>query len=157
LAATGNSNFGYFSGGFPGAVTLVHRISYSNDTQIASLRGSLSIDRWRHASTGNANFGYIGGGQTGSGNPGISISTVDRIDYSNDITTTSVRGPLSIISSRLAATGNSNFGYFSIGVDNTSTIVNRINYSNDTATASLRGLLSSGRNFLAATTNARSS
>ena len=155
LSATGNSNFGYFSGGYPGAVSTVHRISYSNDTQIASLRGSLSIDRWRHVSTGNANFGYIGGGQTGSGNPGITISTVDRINYSNDITTASVRGPLSSPRASIAATGNSNFGYFGGGYGS---IVDRINYSNDTAVASVRGPLSTAsRTFPAATTNARSS
>jgi hypothetical protein len=37
------------------------------------------------SATGNSNFGYFGGG---------GLSTVDRIDYSNDISVASVRGPL---------------------------------------------------------------
>ena len=43
-------------------------------------------------------FGYFGGGSPGS------LSTVDRIDYSNDTATASVRGPLSLDRSTLAAT-----------------------------------------------------
>jgi hypothetical protein len=41
-------------------------------------------------------YGYFGGGAA----PG-SVSRVDRIDYSNDTATASVRGPLSLIVDRL--------------------------------------------------------
>jgi hypothetical protein len=94
------------------------------------------------AATGNSSFGYFGGG----GNPG-SVSTVDRIDYSNDTATASPKGPLSAARYRLAATGNSSYGYFGGGFPGTRSTVDRIDYSNDTATASLKGPLSLARNI----------
>ena len=149
--ATGNSNFGYFGGGSPTTAT-IDRIDYSNDTQIASVRGPLSISRQGISATGNSNFGYFGGG-TNPSVPAV-FSTVDRIDYSNDSATASVRGPLSINRTLSAATGNSNFGYFGGGSTPTSvSTVDRIDYSNDTATASVRGPLSITSYFLSATGN----
>ena len=85
-------------------------------------------------------FGYIGGGA----NP-PTYSTVDRIDYSNDTATASVRGPLSAINDHLAATGNTDFGYFGGGYAGSlagTTKVDRVDYSNDTAAASTKGPLS---------------
>ena len=87
-------------------------------------------------------YGYFGGGTPGS------RSTVDRIDYSNDTATASVRGPLSLSRYGLAATGNSSFGYF--GAGGNSSTVDRIDYSNDTATAPAKGPLSAGRAYLSA-------
>jgi hypothetical protein len=88
-------------------------------------------------------FGWFGGGG--------SASTVDRIDYANDLATASVRGPLSHSSSSLAATGNINFGWF--GGGQPISTVNRIDYASDLATASVRGPLSVARFSLAATGN----
>ena len=48
-------------------------------------------------------YGYFGGGV----NFPSFYSTVDRIDYSNDTATASVRGPLSLARGYLAATQNS--------------------------------------------------
>ena len=42
--------------------------------------------RWFLSATSNASFGYFGSGP---------ISTVERIDYSNDTATASLKGPLS--------------------------------------------------------------
>ena len=55
--------------------------------------------------TSNASFGYFGGGNG-------AVSTVDRIDYSNDTATAVAKGPLSVTRYKLAATGNASFGYF---------------------------------------------
>jgi hypothetical protein len=41
------------------------------------------------SATGNSNYGWFGGGRTPT-----TVSTVDRIDFSNDSVTASVRGPL---------------------------------------------------------------
>ena len=98
MAATGNSNFGYFGGG--GVTKTVHRIDYSNDTATASIKGPLSAGRRYFTATGNSNFGYFGG------NSGPELSLVDRINYSSDTATASVRGPLSLARSSLAATTN---------------------------------------------------
>ena len=101
-SSTGNSNFGYFGGGYGPSVSIVDRIDYSNDTTSASIRGSLSQGRQSSAATGNSNFGYFGGGF----NNGPPIVSVNRIDYSNDLSITSVRGSLSLARGRLAATTN---------------------------------------------------
>jgi len=96
---------------------------------------------------GHLDYGWFGGGRGGS-----NLSTVDRIDYSNDTATASLRGPLSAARYLLAATGTSTYGWFGGGSGPFST-VDRIDYSNDTATASLRGPLSAARAASAATQN----
>ena len=80
-------------------------------------------------------FGYIGAGT----NP-PHYSSVERIDYSNDTATASVRGPLSAATYLLTATGNTSFGYYAGGYNHGSR-VDRIDYSNDNATASPKGPL----------------
>ena len=76
-------------------------------------------------------YGYFGGGEISGPTP---ISTVDRIDYSNDTATASPKGPLSLARGYLGATSNQSYGYFGAGWYST---VDRIDYSNDTATASV--------------------
>ena len=141
LTATGNQNFGYFGGGYtPNPFSTVSRIDYSNDTATASTKGPLSSQKLRTGATGNSSFGYFGGGQNPAASPS-NLSTVDRIDYSNDGAAASPKGPLSLARTALTATGNQDFGYFGGGELFTS-IVDRIDYSNDTATASPKGPLS---------------
>ena len=104
LAATGNSNYGWFGGGSPGPLATVDRIDFSNDSPSALVRGPLSLERFSLAATGNSNYGWFGGGY----NPSAPTykATVDRIDFSNDSVTASPRGPLSLTRDSLAATSN---------------------------------------------------
>ena len=155
LAATGNSNYGWFGGGLnpaasPTTVSRVDRIDFSNDSVTASLRGSLSFARSSLAATGNSNYGWFGGGF--SQDSFSTVNTIDRINFSNDSVTASPRSFLSTPTRGLSATGNTNYGWFSGGFPNSSlTLVNRINFSNDTTSA--RGQLSAARAYLAATSN----
>ena len=88
-AGTGNGTFGYMAGGTQQYRSSVNRISYLNDTAIALLKGPLNIGRRDQGGAGNANFGYVAGGEvSGGGN----TSTVERIDYSDDVTTASPKG-----------------------------------------------------------------
>ena len=116
VAATGNASFGYFGGGYvsAGPVATIDRVDYSNDIVNASPKGPLSAVGYGLAATGNASFGYFGAGSDPGG--GTGTSTVDRIDYSNDTATISVRGPLSAARYSGAATGNASFGYFGAGL-----------------------------------------
>ena len=66
---------------------------------------------------------------------------VDRVDYSNDTPTASLKGPLTAARYRLGATGNSDYGYFAGGAPGPLSTVDRIDYSNDTVTASAKGSL----------------
>ena len=99
-----------------------------------------------------ANYGWFGGGFSFP----TYYSTVDRIDFSNDSPTASVRGPLSLAKVNLSATGNSNYGWFGGGYvfpATTRSTVDRIDFSNDSATASVRGTLSAARNSRGSTGN----
>jgi len=174
LGATGSSSFGYFAGGDIPAnsnYSDIDRIDYSNDTATASSKGPLTAFRRFHAAAsaranafgpilgpsvvsnaaaiaGSFNptqFGYFGGGNNPALNPTPQLSTVDRIDYSNDTATASTRGPLSLARWYLGATGNSFFGYFGGGNGGSISTVDRVDYSNDTATAVAKGPLSSSR------------
>ena len=98
LAATGNSNFGYFGGGgnpssgpygSENGNTNIVRIDYSNDLVTALYRNNLSTNRYTFAATGNSNNGYFNSGLI----PGVSnTSRTERIDYSNDTNSLSIRG-----------------------------------------------------------------
>ena len=146
LSATGNSNYGWFSDG------TTDRIDFSNDLTRASPRGPLSLSRTGLAATGNSNYGWFGGGISPTV-PGRT-ARVDRINFSNDNATASVRGSLSAINYKLAATGNSNYGWFGGGTTPaTVSTVDRINFSNDLAAVSIRGPLTLERYQLAATGN----
>jgi hypothetical protein len=158
--ATGNSNYGWFGGGdtFGGTapVSTVERIDFSNDSSTASPRGPLTLARSGPAATGNSNYGWFGGGSPSLSLPFLVRSTVDRIDFSNDFSTTSPRGPLSLARSSLAATGNSNYGWFGGGDTPTPaavSTVDRIDFSNDTSSALSRSPLSLEKRNLAATGN----
>ena len=150
LASTGNQNFGYFAGGSSPIYSTVERIEYSNDLEKASIRNPLVIAKHNLAATGTLDYGYFGGGVTAV--PSV-LSSIERIDYSND-TTLKLRG--SLISTltgffnqtryESAATGNSNFGYFAGGLTpGVVSTIERIDYSNDTVITSPRGPLSFAR------------
>ena len=143
LAATGNSNYGWFAGGTP-STSRVDRIDFSNDFATASPRGPLSLPRNRTAATGNSNYSWFASGENGS--IPAKISTIERIDFSNDTTSASVRGPVLTTKSNLSATGNSNYGWFGGGQDFPSTFstVDRIDFSNDSVLLA-RSILTSAR------------
>ena len=102
LAATGNSSFGYFGGGYISDVaSIVDRIDYSNDTATAPAKGPLVL--------------------LGSFQQQVIVllvtlvvvllllvqsSTVDRVDYSNDTGTAPAKGPLSAVRTYMAATSS---------------------------------------------------
>ena len=158
LAATGNSNYGWFGGG--SGSNSVNRIDFSNDSSTASPRSPLSEIRSNISATGNSNYGWFGGGSTPTGPGPVRHSTVYRIDFSNDSSTASIRGPLSLAREDVSATGNSNYGWFGGGNPGPAAVstVDRINFSNDSSTASVRGPLSLARYNSAATSGqARSS
>ena len=157
-ASTGNSYYGYFGGYLSGYKT-ISRLDYGNDTQTGLARGQLNTARYNMGATGNQSYGYFGGGKNPSASP-IAVSTVDRIDYSNDTEDTVVKGPLAAARAYIAATGNSSYGWFAGGSDYPATTqytkIDRINYSNDTVFAAVRSDNASPayRYFMAGTGNA---
>ena len=159
LAATGNTTYGWFGGGQNTAAgngqSTVNRITYSTDTDTASVRGPLSSNRYNMAATGNTTEGWFGGGyQYPNPAPPGARSTIDRITYATDTATASVRGPLAVTSRQLAATGTDTNGWYvgGYGSSETST-VQRITFATDTNTASVRGPLNIAVYSLGATTD----
>jgi len=156
LAATGNSNFGWFGGGAPGPFSRVDRVDFSSDTATAPARSPLSFDRRYLSASGNSNYGWFVNGQRGGSNDGI--SRVDRIDYAADLVIASIRGTSQLRLAQASA-GNNDFGWIGGGTVSVSPIasvawVQRITYGNDTIASSSRGPLASARRYLAAVSGA---
>ena len=85
---------------------------------------------------GNTNFGYIAA--TSPGN----VTTIERIDYSNDIATALARGAMTGKAYRCAGAGNQNFGYIMVDSEpGPVSTVHRVQYSNDTVATTPKGPL----------------
>ena len=120
----------------------LYKFNYSNNTsmrQIASAPEPLFRAEGA-AATGNALFAYIAGGLNRDGDY---ISSIGRINYSND---TAFLTPSLTLSERTAysgAMGNINFGYWTGGKDDEDftedslTRIDRIDFSNDTNNATV--------------------
>jgi len=94
---------GWWAGGAP-SNSAVSRITFATDTDSATTRGPLAFSQFDGpGSTGNGNYGWFGGGYT----PGLgTLSSVDRVDYSNDTITASTRGNTGRYVQDLGATAN---------------------------------------------------
>ena len=80
-------------------------------------------------------------------------SQVQRMDYSNDNVTWSLKGTLDHSRQRCAATGNANYGYCTGDNGGNITSLSRVDYSNDTAQASPKGPLPTAFSYASATGN----
>jgi hypothetical protein len=160
LAATSNSSYGYFGGGAgsPGAAAAtVRRLDLSNETvsdttnlpsareSLAATSGGQSILR------GNKNYGYFGGGYFTS-----IVSTISRLDFSNETVSNLGKDlPSAILSA--GATSSNSYGYFGGGllsgdpVAGTS-LISRLDFSNETVSDPGNNL-SIPRGLLAATSS----
>ena len=150
---TDGSNFGWFGGGteFPTMFSLVDRITYSNDTTTASVRGPLTFGRFGLVGVNTSSFGWFTGGRVVAPPTIANYSTVDRVTFATDTATAGVRGPLTAVVYMHGGTGNADFGWLTGGRSPAVSSVNRIQYSTDTVTASLRGSFSRTRHQAAGT------
>jgi hypothetical protein len=85
---------------------------------------SVKSDVWLFNPTMNITWDYA---YFGGGGPSLS-SRVDRIDYSNDTSTASPKGPLSAARFFLATVGNKSYGYFGGGFPPVQSRIDRIDY-----------------------------
>ena len=123
----GTTTVSYATTGYVGGVTTGIT---TTGLVILTTDSAVTNTTWSSAQT----HGWFGGGNG-------PVSTVDRIDFSNDTATASVKGSLSLARHFLSATGNSNYGWFGGGVLFPATpysTVDRIDFSNDSTTASPR-------------------
>ena len=157
LTATRYHNFGVSSTthaytGSRGANnnSTVDRIDYSNDTATATPVGNLASGYHGYAlgGVGNLSYGYVGGGFHMGGSP-PSISTISRIDYSNDTATAPAIATLSNFRMLGDSASNLNYGYFIGGRPQGSPPVNtvdRFDFSSDATNASPHTQLSNTNN-----------
>ena len=171
LAATSSSSYGYFGGGFQvgprSNITFatMNRLDFSTETfsPFPAVYYSLSVARHSlaalsgGASSTRANYnsyGYYAGGAGPAGPPYV-IATVDRIDFSNDATSTPGNN-LPVLRGESAAVSTTSYGYFSGGERDLSSVTSttvRINFNSETFTALPGSSLSAARNGLAAVSN----
>jgi len=158
------NTFGYFGSGasgvttngvFEGDTTIINRVSFSNDIITTPLRGKMTVQRGRYATSYNSNYGWFAGGRVPGAPNGVIVTSVERIDFSNDLITNSTRGSLNEVKNYFAGTGNETYGWFSMGEG--SSKIERINYSNDLVAASIRQTNAPYVSLSIGTTNARSS
>ena len=76
LAAVGNSDYGWYGGGYP-VTSRVDRITFATDTDTASVRGPLSVARRLLTAVGNTTDGWFGGGYSPAYYPNSTLSLVD--------------------------------------------------------------------------------
>ena len=153
-------NTGYFGGGIDYSPATARRstmdkVTYSNDTTAQIPGASLSGVRYFLAATGNSTAGYFGGGNIAPG-AGFATATMDKVTYSSDTTAAVPGANLSVARYGLAATGNSDAGYFGGGQPSSApsgriSTMDKVTYSNDTTAAVPGAPLSDVRFQLAAT------
>jgi hypothetical protein len=142
-ATSDSTTYGWFGGGYSSGpsytpYSTVDRITFSTDTDIASVRGPLATGRFQQGAAGNTNYGWhVAGGFPNR-------NSVDRIEYAVDTATASFR--VSVTSRRgLTGSGTDTYGWFGGGYGPSFpgrvSLVERITYATDTAAASTRGPL----------------
>ena len=144
IGATGNLDSGYFTGGYTpsnsSTTTISEKVTYSTDTISTAPSAGLTVARNELSASSpianavpttsppvstpspsisglpvtSPNVGYFGGGINPSSLT-TKMSTVDRVDYSNDTTAAVPGANLTAANSYLSATGNGLAGYFSLG------------------------------------------
>ena len=153
IASIGNSNYGWINSGSPVGTNL-ERIDFSNDNTISAIRGTVTAAD-RSGATSNASSGWFGGGSLAPANTTF-VSTVSRVDFSNDLAIAVTRGPLSLARESVSGAGNASFGWFGGGFlagPARTSVVDRIDFSNDLTAAVARGPLSITRDRTGATSN----
>jgi len=155
LAATGNSEAGYFGGGTaPAYVSRMDKVTYATDTTAFTPSANLSVSRGYLAATGNSTAGYFGGGFPGP------VSRMDKLTYSTDTTVFTPSANLSASRYLLAATGNLTAGYFGGGsvfpapTPVARSTMDKVTYATDTTAATPGANLSAAR-WLHAASSAR--
>ena len=106
-----------------------------SDTSTASPKGTLTDTTTRGAGFSSTSHGYVVGGF-----PSPPKSTVQRVDFSNDTATASLRTNLNAWNGeKFWEWGNNNYGYQLGGYVSTKTTVERVDFSNDLGIPSVKG------------------
>jgi len=135
-AATSSTSYGYFGGGDNSGtlINTITRLDFSSET-VSNPGNNLPTARFALAATESSSYGYFGGGDGTSGG-GTPLSTVTRLDFSND-SISSPGNPLTVQRTESATISNVNsYGYFGGGNPTyesvaLSTSIIRLDFSNE--------------------------
>ena len=137
-------NYGYFAGGWSGAVVVTaDKLTYSSDTTAACTSADLSQARYALAGIGYKDTkGYFGGGGTCA-----IVITADKITYSTDATAACTSADLSEARRYLAGISQgTTHGYFAGGYSDASTgTADKTTFSSDSTAACTSANLSQVR------------
>jgi hypothetical protein len=132
-----NKTYGYFGGGYTSPLTIISTISrldFSNET-VSNPGKNLPTARYELAATSSNSYGYFGGGtflNPLSSPSVVNISTISRLDFSNE-TLSDPGKNLPQARSSLIATSSNSYGYFGGGgVPGTSNLISRLDFLNET-------------------------
>ena len=144
---SGDLTKGYFAGGNTGSrVTTADKVTYLTDTTAAQTTANLSQARQGLAGISDGSTkGYFAGGLNSSGN---SVTTADKLTFSNDTTAAQTTANLSQARYGLAGCNGNSTGYFAGGTTNSINLLStayKLTYSTDTTTAQTSANLSQAR------------
>lgn len=137
LAAAGNVDKGFFSGGIvtsPATVAVAtsNRTTYSTETTAAVSGSNLSTATWGLGAVGNSDKGFFSGGTTAT----PFVTTAGRTNYSTEVHVVVSGANLSQARNVPGCAGNSDKGFFAGGTTPTSvTTIDRTTYSSETTSA----------------------
>jgi hypothetical protein len=142
-SATSSNSYGYFCGGRSTSpliqLSSINRIDFSTETPSSTI--NLSGEKRNSTAVSSSSYGYIAGGNTQpvpSGSP-PTLTTIDRLDFSTEIITSSLNlffqnsyaGAISGGQSVVRG-GNKTYGYFFGGAPSTSQHVEFLNFQTET-------------------------
>lgn len=150
----GNTNYGYFSGGFNGAfISSIQRLDFSNET-FSSPGKNISWGSENMSGFYSSSYGYFTGGST---NAPAFFSNIDRVDFSNEtVNSPSTKLPRAIERHSSIQSNRTNYGYFAGGSTVSGIYVSsiiRMNFSDETLNESPSRILPSERRETAATSS----
>jgi hypothetical protein len=148
LAAAGNSDKGFFAGGFisPAVAATTGRTTYSTETHAAVSGANLSQSRRSSASAGNSDKGFFAGGDTPT-----NVTTADRTTYATETTAAVTGANLSQARTTLGGAGNGDKGFFAGGQTPAAVATaDRTTYASETTAAVTGANLGTARHGLGA-------
>lgn len=154
LSAVGNSDKGFFSGGYaaPTNLSTADRTTYSTETTAAVSGANLSQVRIKPGVAGNSDKGFFAGGGIPGGSTTTFYTTADRTTYATETTAAVSGANLSQARSGAAGAGNADKGFISGGQapGAAAATTDRTTYSSETTAAVTGANLGTARDALGA-------
>jgi hypothetical protein len=143
-----NTTYGWWGGGYVVLAptymsSAILRLTFATDTATTTTRGILSQTRYQLQAVSGLTDGWFAGGRAVT--TFSPSSTLDRMTYSTDTATASVRGALNAAAYNHGMSYTSVYGFFvggDLGSGNKQSRIQRVTYTNDTVQPTIRSATS---------------